>query len=416
MLSLATFCCGLALAAFTDAQISLGRAAPFGIVATTAITSTGATIVDGQLGIFPNDETSITGFPPGISGPVFGGDATAQAARDDATSAYTALAALTPTTSLTGQDLGGMTLSGGVYNFASSGGLTGILTLDGQGNPNTLFVFQFGSTLTTASASSVVLINGAQACNVFWQVGSSATLGTTTNFAGNILAYASITGNAGVTVQGGLYALTAAVTLIEDIITAQGSCGAPVPASSTTASPTTLTMITSTAAYTTSTAAYTTTPASTVTITSTVVVTESASPASTVTVTASGTAATTTVTDTVATSYTKCTSTTTKTSTMSTTKTAKAPQCTSTAKAAAKDKRAQPATKTVTVTSTKKGGGPPTSTVTKGKAKSTKMVKTTHTSTTSTYWTTKTTSMTYIATMTPKCTTKAAAVRRYQRM
>ncbi|KAJ9634779.1 hypothetical protein H2199_008828 [Coniosporium tulheliwenetii] len=409
MLSLATFCCGLALAALTDAQISLGRAAPFGIVATTAITSTGATIVDGQLGIFPNDETSITGFPPGISGPVFGGDATAQAARDDATSAYTALAALTPTTFLTGQDLGGMTLFAGVYNFASSGGLTGVLTLDGQGNSNALFVFQFGSTLTTASASSVVLINGAQACNVFWQVGSSATLGTTTNFAGNILASASITGNAGVTVQGGLYALTAAVTLIEDTITAQGSCGAPVPESSTTASPTTLTMMTSTAAY-------TTTPASTVTITSTVIVTESASPASTVTVTASGTVATTTVTDTVATSYTKCTSTTTKTSTMSTTKTAKAPQCTSTAKAAAKDKRAQQATETVTVTSTKKDGGRPTSTVTKGKAMSTKTVKTTHTSTTSTYWTTKTTSMTYTATMTPKCTTKAAAVRRYQRM
>ncbi|KAJ9648090.1 hypothetical protein H2199_001867 [Coniosporium tulheliwenetii] len=344
MLSLATFCCGLALAAFTDAQISLGRAAPFGIVATTAITSTGATIVDGQLGIFPNDETSITGFPPGISGPVFGGDATAQAARDDATSAYTALAALTPTTSLTGQDLGGMTLSGGVYNFASSGGLTGILTLDGQGNPNTLFVFQFGSTLTTASASSVVLINGAQACNVFWQVGSSATLGTTTNFAGNILAYASITGNAASTVTitstSGQYGHSNGQRhrrhhyrhrysrhLLHKVYIHHHENVDHVDYK----------------------------------------------------------------------------------------------DCKGTAVHIYSKGRCQRQTRAASDQNSHRHVNeerwwPPTSTVTKGKAKSTKMVKTTHTSTTSTYWTTKTTSMTYIATMTPKCTTKAAAVRRYQRM
>ena len=224
-----------------DAQISLGSASSFGIVATSAITSTGLSVIVGELGISPNGLTSITGFPPGISGSQHGADATAQTAHSDAMTAYTALAALQSTTSLTGQDLGGKTLNAGVYNFASSAGLTGILTLDGQNNASAQFVFQMGSTITTATASAVILINGAQPCNVFWQVGSSATLGTGTTFAGSILAYASVTVNSACTVQGGLYALTAAVTLIDDAITAPGVCAAaaPAPTSATSSNPST---------------------------------------------------------------------------------------------------------------------------------------------------------------------------------
>ncbi|MCJ1254253.1 hypothetical protein MMC24_002067 [Lignoscripta atroalba] len=233
MLSLLSLACGLALAAIADAQINLGAAAPFGVVAATAITSTGNTVITGQLGIYPNGVTSITGFPPGVSGEVHGADAAALAAKNDATSAYNAAAALTPTRVLTGMDLGGMTLGAGVYSFASSAGLTGRLTLDGRNNANSVFVFQMGSTLTTATAASVVLVNGAKACNVYWQVGSSATLGTSTSFIGNILASASITVNSGVTVQGGLYALSAAVTMIEDRVTAQNNCAAVGPSSTT---------------------------------------------------------------------------------------------------------------------------------------------------------------------------------------
>ncbi|MCJ1249567.1 hypothetical protein MMC30_006793 [Trapelia coarctata] len=225
---------GLALAAIGNAQVDLGTAAAFGIVATSAITSTGLTVVNGDIGISPNGLTSITGFPPGIStNPPHGADAVAAQAHADAQTAYNSAQALPFTTSLTGQDLGGLVLGPGVYNFASSAQLTGILTLDGQNNANSVFVFQMGSTITTATAAQVVLINGAKACNVFWQVGSSATLGTSTNFVGNILALASITVNSAVTVNGGLYALTAAVTLIDDTISAQPGCANTHPPTST---------------------------------------------------------------------------------------------------------------------------------------------------------------------------------------
>ncbi|KAK4982112.1 hypothetical protein LTR66_009473 [Elasticomyces elasticus] len=206
---------GLALSA--NAQVNLGTAAPFGVLAASAITNTGLTVVGGQLGIYPNGVTSITGFPPGISGTVHGADAVAKQAQADATTAYNAAMTLASTKALTGQDLGGMVLPPGVYTFSSSAGLTGILTLDAQGNSNAQWVFQIGSTITTASASSVVLINGANACNVFWQVGSSATLGTGTMFAGNIIALASITVTTGSSNNGGLYALTAAVTLDDNM-------------------------------------------------------------------------------------------------------------------------------------------------------------------------------------------------------
>ncbi|KAF1844473.1 uncharacterized protein K460DRAFT_388280 [Cucurbitaria berberidis CBS 394.84] len=203
------------------AQVKLGTAAPFGILGSTAITNTGATVITGKLAISPNTASSITGFPPGIASGQNAGDGVALQARNDANTAYLAAAGQTSTSTITGGQLGGQTLVAGTYTAAAAVGLTGTLTLDGGNNPDSLFVFQIGSTLTTATSAQVVLINGAQACNVFWQVGVSATLGTTTTFVGNILAYTSISLNNGVTVAGGLYALNGAVTLNNDQVTIQ---------------------------------------------------------------------------------------------------------------------------------------------------------------------------------------------------
>jgi hypothetical protein len=136
------------------------------------------------------------------------------AAQLDTLAAFGTLGNFTPTMNLTGQDLGGLTLLPGVYRFDSSAQLTGALTLDLQGDPNSLFIFQVGSTLTTASNSSVGTINGANCCNVFWRIGSSATLGTNTDFLGNILTNTSITLNTGANISDGrALAINGAVTL-----------------------------------------------------------------------------------------------------------------------------------------------------------------------------------------------------------
>ncbi len=231
----------LAFAICGNAQVDLGMAASFGIIGSTAITNTGPSVVNGDMGITPNGRTSITGFPPGIvTGTIEAANARAAAARDDAVAAYNAAAASVVTTDKTGQDLGGQVLPEGVYGFSSSAGITGVLTLDGRGNPASMFIFKIGSTLTTATAASVVLINGARPCNVYFQVGSSATLGTGTDLVGNVLALTSITVNDGVAVNGGLYALNAAVTLINDRVTAPGDCagaGPPPPPSSVSNTP-----------------------------------------------------------------------------------------------------------------------------------------------------------------------------------
>jgi hypothetical protein len=201
--------------------VPLGTADSFANLAGSGITNTGPTTVSGDLGTYPIP--TITGLATlTMIGGNHGGDEVTQAAKTDLVTAYDTAVGLKPTSPIVA-DLGGKTLTPGVYNSASSIGLTGTLTLDGGGNPNATFVFQAGSTLTTASASQVNLINGAKSCNVFWQVGSSATLGTGSNFRGTILALTSITVTTGVNVDGRVLARNGAVTLDSNKIT-KSSC------------------------------------------------------------------------------------------------------------------------------------------------------------------------------------------------
>jgi uncharacterized repeat protein (TIGR01451 family) len=204
-------------ASAAQSPVNLGSAGSFAVLAGATVTNTGATSITGDLGVSPG--TAVTGFPPGtVTGTQHDGDAVAAKAQSDLTAAYNDAAGRTPATSISG-DIGGQTLTPGVYRAASSIGITGTLTLNGQGNPNAVFIFQIGSTLITASASRVVLTGGAQASNVFWQVGSSATLGTFSTLAGNILALTSITVTTGVTIDGRALARNGAVTLDTDTIT-----------------------------------------------------------------------------------------------------------------------------------------------------------------------------------------------------
>lgn len=196
------------------AQISLGTAQSFGVLGGSTVTNTGATTVNGNVGVSPG--TAVTGFPPGVvaGGAIHANDAVAVQAQNDLTTAYNNIATTPCTVDLTGQNLGGLTLTPGVYCFSSSAQLTGALTLDALGNPNALFLFKIGSTLTTASGSTVTVINGGSSCNrVYWQVGSSATLGTGTSFAGDILALTSITLTTGANTSGKVLARNGAVTL-----------------------------------------------------------------------------------------------------------------------------------------------------------------------------------------------------------
>ncbi|KAI9797630.1 MAG: hypothetical protein M1825_005728 [Sarcosagium campestre] len=216
-------------AAVASLSIDLGTADSFAVLGAQSVTNTGPSLLTGDLGISPG--TSITGFPPGdVTGSTHDNDAVAEQAQADARTAYSQCAAVAPTDDLTGKNLGGLTLQAGVYKFTSSASLTGELTLDAQGDPDSVWVFQITSTLITGSNSVVALINSAQVCNIYWQVGSSATLGTSTDFAGNVLAQTSITSTTGASSNGGLYALTGSVSLDDNRINAAGPCSpASVP-------------------------------------------------------------------------------------------------------------------------------------------------------------------------------------------
>jgi Ice-binding-like/Bacterial Ig-like domain len=189
----------------------------FSVLAGTTVTNTGSTTVSGDVGVAPG--TAVTGFPPGLAGgTIHLADGVASLAQATLTAGYIDAAGRSGGTSVAG-DLVGQTLTSGVYTSTSSLANSGDLTLDAQGNPSAVFIFQISSTLTTGSGSHIVLANGAKACNVFWQVGSSATLGTNSVFKGNIMALTSITVTTGVNVEGRVLARNGAVTLDTDVIT-----------------------------------------------------------------------------------------------------------------------------------------------------------------------------------------------------
>jgi hypothetical protein len=215
-----------------EAQIALGTAQNYGVLGGSTVTNTGPTTVNGDVGVSPG--SSVTGFPPGIvtNGSIHAADAAAAQAQSDLTVAYNAAAGTPCNTDLTGQDLGVLpTLTPGVYCFDSSAFLTGTVTLDFQGNANALFLFKIGSTLVTASGSSVLLINNAgNSCppNLFWQVGSSATFGTNSTFVGNVLALTSITLTTAARLDGKALARNGAVTLDSNVVGVCSIVGCPV--------------------------------------------------------------------------------------------------------------------------------------------------------------------------------------------
>lgn len=213
--------------AATNASIcpTLKSAANFTVIASSTVSNVGITIINGNLAISPS--ISMTGFtPPGvIKGITQLGNAIAQQAQKDVASAQIYLKAAPLTSLMTGMDLTGKTLGPGVYKFASTAAINtagGILTLNGAG----VYIFQVGSALLTADNSEIRVINGAKAGCVYWQVGSSATLGQNSRFVGNLLAYASVKCAKGIAFNGSIYAQTAAVSFIAATVTGQASCKA----------------------------------------------------------------------------------------------------------------------------------------------------------------------------------------------
>lgn len=232
-----TFSLAGAVAVNAATAVNLGSADSFAVLAASTITNTGASTINGNLGLSPG--TSVTGFPPGVMNGVQNvANASAVSAQTDLTAAYGA-AGQTPASTVVAE-LGGTVKNAGVYTSADgSFGITGTLTLDAQGDPNAVFIFKSATTLTTGALSTVSLINGAQACNVFWQVGSSATLGIDSVFKGNVLALTSVTLTTGAKVDGRVLARNGAVTLDANTIT-KATCmvvSTPVSTPSTTPTP-----------------------------------------------------------------------------------------------------------------------------------------------------------------------------------
>ena len=229
MKSLIVLSCAVTFVAHAlGAAVTLGTAETFAVLGASTVTNTGATEIRGNLGVSPG--TAVVGFPPGTMavGTIHSADAVAAQAQADLTTAYNYAAALPCKFNLTGQDLGGLTLTPAVYCFDSSAQLTGALVLNFENSRRGGFVFQIGSTLTTASNSTVSITNCTKRCSaVVWQVGSSATLGTSTKFIGDILAMASITLTTDVNICGRALALTGAVTMDTDIVFFMGSLTAP---------------------------------------------------------------------------------------------------------------------------------------------------------------------------------------------
>ncbi|MFS4504765.1 ice-binding family protein [Clavibacter sp. Sh2141] len=211
-----------ARASAATATIGLGTAASYSVLAGQGVTNTGPSTLSADLGTSPSP--AVTGFPPGVvGGATHAADAAAGQAQTDLTTAYDD-AAGRPTTAAVPADLVGSTLTPGVYTAAGPLGLTGTVTLDAQGDPSAVFVIQAPSSLTSGSGSRVALVNGAQACNVFWQVASSASLGTGSGFAGTVLALTSVSVGTGATVDGRVLARNGSVTL-DDAAFVSSTCG-----------------------------------------------------------------------------------------------------------------------------------------------------------------------------------------------
>jgi hypothetical protein len=203
------------------APVDLATAGPFVVLGGTTVTNTGPSVLNGNLGVSPGTELEGFGAPAVVNGATHATNEVAAKAQLDLTNAYDVAAGqpFLPQNDLSTTNLGERKLGPGVYHYSEAALLTGALTLDAEGDPNAQFVFQIGSQLTTESASSVVLVNGASPCNVYWQIGSSADIGSTTAFQGNLMALTSISLKNGATVLGRMLARNGQVSLINNVLT-----------------------------------------------------------------------------------------------------------------------------------------------------------------------------------------------------